>query len=84
MTDNTGFFKTYHDPQRNWMINEHPIKMLRGTQVQINENKYIIPPGIRKVLVDQSNDTAKSMTEKDKLIFRDISQKTSYYSRKPT
>ena len=84
MTDNTGFFKTYHDPQRGWIINNHPIKMLRGNKVEINENKYHIPPGIRKVLVDQSYDTAKSMTDNDKLIFRDILRKTGYYNRKPT
>ena len=34
--------------------------MLRGTKVEINENNYNISPGIRKVLVDQSYDTAKS------------------------
>ena len=62
MTDNTGFFKSNHGPQRGWMINNHPIKMLQGTKEEINENKYNIPPGIRKVLVDQSYDTAKSMT----------------------
>ena len=84
MTDNTGFFKTYHDPHRGWMINNHPIKMLRGTKVEIDENKYNITPGIRKVLVNQSYDTAKSMTDEDKLIFRDILQKTGYYNRKPT
>ena len=28
MTDNTGFIKTNHNPQRGWMINNHPIKML--------------------------------------------------------
>ena len=59
MTDNTGFFETYHDPQTGWIINNHPIKMLGGTKVEINETKYIISPGIRKVLVDQSFDTAK-------------------------
>ena len=58
--------------------------MLRGTKVEINENKYIISPGCRKVLVDQSYDTPKSMTDKDKLIFRDILQKTGYYNHKPT
>ena len=58
--------------------------MLRGTKVEINENKYNISPGMRKVIVDQSYDTAKSMTDKDKLIFRDILQKTGYYNRKPT
>ena len=84
MTDNTGFFKTYYDPQHGWMINNHPIKMLRGSKVEINENKYNISPGIRKVLVNQSYDTAKSMTDKDKLTFRDFLLKTSYYFRKPT
>ena len=58
--------------------------MLRGTKPEINENKYIISPGIRKVLVDQSYDTAESMTDNDKLFFRDILQKTGYYNRKPT
>ena len=84
MTDNTDFFKIYHDPQHDWMIINHPIKMLKGTMVEINENKYNISPGIRKVLVDQTYDTAKSMTDKDKLIFRDILQKTGYYNRKPS
>ena len=82
MTNNTGFFKINHDPQRGWMINNHPIKMLRGTKVEINENKYNITPGLRKVLVDQTYDTAKSMTDKDKLIFRDTLQKTGYFDRK--
>ena len=38
MTDNSGFFKTNHDPQRGWMINNHPVKMLRGIKQEINEN----------------------------------------------
>ena len=84
MTDNTGFFKAYHDPQRAWMIKIHPTKMLRGTNVEINENKHNISPGIQKVLVDQSYDTAGSMTDNDKVIFRDILQKTGYYNREPT
>ena len=84
MSDKTGFLKTYHDTQRGWMINNHPIKMLRGTKVEINGDKYNISPGIRKVLVDQSYETAKSMTDKVRLVFRDILQKTGYYNRKPT
>ena len=35
-SDNTGYYKTYHDPQRGWMINNHPNKLLRGTKVEIN------------------------------------------------
>ena len=84
MTDITSFFKTYHDPQRGWTINNHPIKMLRGTNVEIDENKSNISPGIRKVFVDQSYDFSKSMTVSGKFIFRDILQITGYYNRKPT
>ena len=84
MKDDTGFLKTYHDPQRGWILNNQPIKMLRGTKVEINENIYNITPGLQKVLVDQSYDTAKSMTDKDNLIFRDSLQKTGYYNRKRT
>ena len=28
MTANTGFFKTYHHPQRGWILNNYPIKLL--------------------------------------------------------
>ena len=80
MKDNTGFFKTYHNPQHGWMLNNYPIKMLRGTKVEINENKYNISPGFRKVLVDQSYDTAKSMTDTEKLVFADILQETGYHN----
>ena len=84
MTDNTGFFKTHHDPQRGWMINNHPIKMSKGTSVEINEIKYNISPGLQKVFTDHSYDTAKSMSDKDEVILRDILLKTGYYNRKPT
>ena len=84
MSDNTDFLKTYHDSQRGWMINNHPVKMLRGTKVEIKENKNNLSPGFRKILIDQSYDTTKSMADKDKLLFRDILQKTGYYTRKPT
>ena len=84
MENNTGFFKSKHDPKDSWMLNNHPIKNIRGTEVEIKENIYDITLGIRKVSVDQTYDTAKLMTDKDKLIFRDISQKTDHYNRKPT
>ena len=35
-SDNTGYFKTYHDPQRGWMINNRPKRITRGTKVEIN------------------------------------------------
>ena len=35
MRDNTCFFKTHEDPQHGWMMHSYPIKMLRGTEVEI-------------------------------------------------
>ena len=84
MTDNTGFSKTHHDPQRGWMINNHHIKISKGISIKINENKYNITPGLQKVFTDHSYDTAKSMTDTEKLVFRYILKKTSYYNRKLT
>ena len=78
MKDNSGFFKTYYDPQRGWMLKKYPIKTPGGTNVKINENEYNITQGLHKVLTDHSC-TAKSMSDKDKVIFRDILVKTGYY-----
>ena len=82
MKDNTGFFKTTEDRERGWMLNIYPIKILTGTQVEINDNKNNITPGTRKLLVDSTHKVAKSMKENDRLVFRYISQKTNYYKRK--
>ena len=83
MKNNTGFCKTYHDPQRAWLLNSYPIRMLRGTNVEVNENKYNLTPGLQKVFITQSYDSAKSMNKTVKLVFRDIIEKTGYYNRKP-
>ena len=82
--NNTGFCKTYHDPQRGWMLNNYPIKMLSGTEVKIINKENIITQGIQKVFTDTSYNTAKSMNDMKKLVFRDIFQKTDYYRRLPT
>ena len=65
-------------------MNNHLNKILRGTKVKINENKSDISPSIQKVFTDTSYDTAKSMTDKEKIVFRDILEKTNYYNRIPT
>ena len=46
--NNTESFKTYHDPQRGWMLNNYPIKISSGTMVKINDKQYNITPGIQK------------------------------------
>ena len=58
MKDNTGFIKSSHDPQRGWVIKNYPIKMIRGTTVEINDNEYNITSGLQKVFTDISYDTA--------------------------
>ena len=65
------------------MWNGYPVKILGGTEVQINDNKFHITPGIQKFLVDSSSNTAKSMIDMEKVIFRVKLQKTDYYRRKP-
>ena len=84
MKHNHGFLKTNEDPELGWIWNGYPIKILGGTEVKIKDNKYNITPGIRKKIVDSTYKTAKSMTDMDKLVFRDMLKKSSCYSRIPT
>ena len=46
MTTNTGFFKTYYDRERGWIRKSHPVKMLGGTEVEINDKIFNITQGI--------------------------------------
>ena len=59
MKNNTGFLKTNEDPERGWIWNGYPIKILGGTEVEINDNKYNITPGIQTALVDSKYKTAQ-------------------------
>ena len=63
LRDNNGFLKTHEHPERGWMLNNYPIKMLRGTEVKISYNEYNITPCIQKVYTDTSYNTAKSMND---------------------
>ena len=84
MKDNTGFFKTQHKPLRGWILNNFSIGTPGGTEVEISGNKYDITPGLQKVFTDTKYETAKSMSDTEKVVFRDILSKTGYYNRKPT
>ena len=83
MKNNTGFRKTSEDPEHAWMWNDHPVKILGGTKTQIKEKKYDMTPGTQIVLVNSSYDTAKSMSDMEKLVFRDMLHTTGYYNREP-
>ena len=84
MKINTGLFKTNEDRERGWNWNGYPNKLLGGTEVEINDNNYNITPVNQKVLVDSKYKTAKSLNDMDKVIYRDILQKTNFYDRIPT
>ena len=64
-------------------MNNHLIKTLGGTNIEINENEYNKTPGLQKVFTDTTYETAKSMSDKEKVVFRDILQKTNYNTYKP-
>ena len=82
--DNKEFFKAHHDPQRGWMLNDYPIKTPGRTQVEISGNKYNRTPALQKIFTDASYDVATSVNDTEKVVFRDISQKTGYNNRKRT
>ena len=46
MKNNTRFFETIEDRERGWICNGYPNKILGGTEVEINDNKNNITPGI--------------------------------------
>ena len=81
--DNTGFFKAHYDSQNGWMLNNHPNKTPNGSNIKINENECNITPGLRKVFTDTKYETAKSMSDREKVVFRDIWRKTNYKKYKP-
>ena len=55
MTTNTGFFITFFDRERDWMLNNHLIDIIRDTGVEISGNKCNITPGFQKAFTDTSN-----------------------------
>ena len=70
--DKTGFFKTHYDCQRGWMLNIYPIKMLGGTEVKINDNKYNITPRLQKVFTQTSNIPLKNLKDQEREIYKNI------------
>ena len=59
------------------------IKTLVGSNIEINEFEYNRTPGLLKVFTDTKYETAKSMSDMEKVVFRDILQKTNYNAYKP-
>ena len=85
MKNNIGFFKIEERDNGDVFLNGLPVKKVGGIKIKINnEYEYNITPGLQKEFTDHTYDTAKSLIDKDKVIFRQILWKTGYYNRKPT
>ena len=78
MKDNTAFFKTHYDPQRGWTLHYYPIKTPSKTNVKIGGNEYDITPGLQEIFTDTKYETAKSMSDTGKVVFKDVLSKTNY------
>ena len=72
MTTNTGFFKTYYDRERGWIWNGHPVKMICGTEVEINDKKFNINSNLQKVFTQTSNIPLKQLNDQEWEIYKNI------------
>ena len=63
MTSNFRFFKTYYDRERGWMWNGYPVKMLRGTEAEINDKNFNITPNLQKVFTQTSKIPLKKLRD---------------------
>ena len=65
------------------MLNSHRIKTPSRSNIKIYENEYNLTPGLQKVFTDTKYETAKPMSDRESVVFRDILQETNYNKYKP-
>ena len=82
MKNNTGFFQTFENPEHGWVWNGFPVKILGGTEVEINDKKYNKSPGIQKLLTDTSSIPLKKLNDKDREIFKSILESLDFENYK--
>ena len=82
MKDNTGFFKIEERDNGDVFLNGYQVWKMGGNKIKINEHEFNITPGLQKVLTDTKYEAAKSMRDMEKVVFRDILQKTNYNTYK--
>ena len=83
MKNNTGVFKTYHDQQHGWLWNGHPVQMIRGTEVEINDKKINITPNIQKDFTQTSNIPLKKLKDQEWEIYKNILETLDFGNYKP-
>ena len=72
MTDKTGFFKTQYDRKLGWIWTGHPVKMLVGTEVEINNKNFNITRGIQNVFPQTSNIPLKKLNNQEREVYNNI------------
>ena len=66
MTTNTGFFKTYYDCECGWIWNGPPVKMVGGTEVEINDKKFNKTPNLQQVFTQTSGIPLKKLNDQER------------------
>ena len=74
-------FQTFEDREHGWMWNGYPVKILGGTEIEINDKNNIIP-GIQKVLSDTANAPLKKLNDQDIEIFYNILESLDFENYK--
>ena len=83
MTTNTGFSRKYYDREHRWISNGYPIKLLGGTEVEINNKKYNISRGIQNVFTQSSNKPLKKSKNQEREIYNNILETLDFKNYKP-
>ena len=83
MTTNTGLYKTYYDREIGWIWNGHPIEMIGGTEVEINNKIFNIRQGIQNVFTQTSNIPLKELNNQEREIYNNILKTLDFEKYKP-
>ena len=64
-------------------VDAHPVKMLGGTEVEINNKKYNITRGIQNVFTQSSNIPLKKLNNREREIYNNIWETIDFEIYKP-
>ena len=65
------------------MWNGYPVKMLRGTEVEINDKKFNITPNLQKVFSQTFNIPLKKLNDQEWEIFKNILETLNFENYEP-
>ena len=65
------------------MWNSYPVKMLRGTEVEINDKKFNITPNPQKVFTQTSNIPLRKLNDQDLDLYKKFLETLGFENYKP-